>query len=53
MIHGPPHARGGIGPIVDEVAQAQANVEGLTDRLQRRPIRMDVGDNEYSHKKQI
>src|SRR5699024_3823119 len=38
-----------VRPVLDQVAEAQADVEGLPDGVQGGPITVDVGDNEDAH----
>ena len=49
MGHRPADARRGVGPVVDQVAQAEADVERLGDRREGGPVRMDVGDDQNPH----
>ena len=49
MSHRPTDARRGVGPVVDQVSQAKADVEWLGDRREGGPIRMDVGDDQNPH----
>ena len=39
----------GLGAVIDEVAQEEADIVRLLDGLEGRPIPMDVGDEQYAH----
>jgi hypothetical protein len=47
----PINAGGRFESIIDQVAKEQANVVRFVDRLQGRPIGMNVGKQKYAHRK--
>ena len=38
-----------VGAVIDQIANEQADVERFLNRGQRRPVRMDVGQNQDLH----
>jgi hypothetical protein len=54
MMRMPPHpikARDRFESIIDQIAKKQAEVVRLVDRLQGRPIGMNIGKQKNAHKK--
>src|SRR5262249_41711900 len=45
----PCNARGRFQAVIYQISQDQTRVERLVDRLQGRPVRMEVGQQQYPH----
>ena len=48
--HRPANARHRVRPVIDQVAQAEADVERLGDRLEGGPVRMNIRDDQNPHR---
>ncbi len=48
LLH-PRNARGRFQAVIDQISQDQTRVERLVDRLQGRPVRVEVGQQQYPH----